>query len=163
MTNRQAIINWLDAEGIRYTLVEHAPAYDMEDIVAMGIDTHGPVAKNLFLRDSRKGKHHWNVTVLGDARVDLVKLGEAIGERLSFASEERLERYLHLKKGEVTPLGVFFDTENAVEVLFYSRLEGCEVIGVHPCDISATVFIAFDDLKRCLERCGNAVGMITLP
>lgn len=160
MERRKAILAWLDAEAIPYTLVEHPAAFDMQDIADFGVDRHGTVAKNLFLRDSKKGKRHFLVTVAGEAKVDLAGLGAALGQRLSFASESRLERYLKLKKGEVTPLAVYFDTENAVEVFLDGRLAACDRVGVHPADNTATVFLAFSDLVKLVEQAGNPVKII---
>lgn len=139
MDKKQQTLDLLDAQGIEYRLVEHPPALDMEDIAAFGVEEHGHVAKNLFLRDSHKGRRHFLVTVRGDKRVDLAALGAAVGQRLSFASEERLEKYLNLKKGEVTPLAVQYDTENAVEV-----------------------FLSFEDLQAYVKNQGNRVTLVKL-
>lgn len=162
MDKRKTILDWLDAQGAAYELVEHPAAYDMEDIAAFGVDTHGEVAKNLFLRDSKKGKRHFLVCVSGQARVDLALLGERLGERLSFASEERLEKYLRLKKGEVTPLGLYFDDEKAVEVFMDRRLASLGRVGVHPADNTATVFLSFEALVRLVEATGHSVTLIDL-
>lgn len=162
MQRREEILAFLQAQGVEYELVEHPAAYDMEDIARFGVSAHGHVAKNLFLRDSRKGRRHVLVTVRGDKQVDLQKLGAAIGERLSFASENRLRQYLNLQKGEVTPLGVFYDQENAVEVYLDQDLEACGRIGVHPADNTATVFLRFADLLKLVQACGNKVALIEL-
>lgn len=162
LDKRKAILDWLQAQGVPYTLVEHPAAYDMQDIADFGVDKHGTVAKNLFLRDSKKGKRHFLVTVAGEAKVDLSSLGEILDERLSFASEDRLEKYLKLKKGEVTPLAVYFDTDSSVEVFLDKRLAACERVGVHPADNTATVFLAFGDLVRLVEKAGNQVKIITI-
>lgn len=162
MDKKQQTLALLDAEGIPYRLVEHPPAFDMEDIAAFGVQAHGHVAKNLFLRDSNKGRRHFLVTVRGDKRVDLAALGEAVGQRLSFASEGRLEKYLNLKKGEVTPLAVQYDTENAVEVFFDEDLAALPAVGVHPCDNTATVFLSFADLQAYVKNQGNRVTLVKL-
>ena len=160
MTRREEILAFLDEQGVAYKLVEHPRADTMEDIVAFGIPAHGEVAKNLFLRDSQKGRRHMLVTVRGDAPVDLQKLGAALGERLSFASEQRLERLLNLKKGEVTPLGAYYDREGKVEIFIDRALVEAGTFGIHPCDNTATVFIAYEDLKKALAACGHTVQVI---
>lgn len=52
--------------------------------------------------------------------------------RLCFASEERLEQCLGLKKGAVTPLGLIHESGRAVKVLFDRDLKGLERAGFHP-------------------------------
>lgn len=159
-SRKTEILAWLDAAGVDYELVEHPAAYDMEDIQKYLPEKAGSVCKNLFLRDSRKGKRHLLVSVLGSARVDLGRLGEAVGERLSFASEGRLEKYLHLAKGAVTPLGVFYDETGAVELFFDERLAGLGRVGVHPGVNTATVFLAFEDLCRLMKNRNHAPSFI---
>ena len=161
MDRKETTLALLQKENIPYRMVEHPPANDMEDIAAFGVSQHGHVAKNLFLRDSAKGKNHYLVTVRGDKQVDLARLREIVGQRLSFASEQRLEKFLNLKKGEVTPLAVLYDTENAVQVFLDKDLADCGEVGVHPCDNTATVFLSFDDLRSFVEKQGNPVRLAT--
>ena len=75
----------------------------MEDMDRLGLPAKGILCKNLFLRDS-KGKRHFLVTCDEAKKVDLKSLARQLGTGgLSFASEERLEKYLGLKQGSVTP------------------------------------------------------------
>ena len=84
----------LHAAGICYERVDHPAAFTMEDLDQMGLPHLETIAKNLFLRDS-SGKHHFLVVVDGHRTVDLKALKTAIGSsRLSFASDERLEKHL---------------------------------------------------------------------
>lgn len=148
---------WLDAAGVSYELMEHPPAATMEDIHRLGIDQKGLVCKNLFLRDSHKGKRHFLVSVCGDKPVDLKQLGATLGDRLSFASEQRLMKFLQLEQGSVTPLGVQFDTQNAVSVVLDEELLQHPLVGVHPCVNTATVFLAPNDLASLIQEKGNTL------
>lgn len=152
---------WLESMAIEYELVRHEAAYTMQDMEAQGITEKGLIAKNLFLRDA-KGRRHMLVCVAGDKRVDLRTLGEQLGERLSFASEERLQKHLGLQKGEVTPLGVYYNVDHTVAVFLDEDLAEAERIGVHPCDNTATVFITYVDLKKILQNVGNVFLEIKL-
>ena len=69
---------------------------------------------------------------------------------LSFASEERLEKYLKLKQGSVTPFGLMNDEEHAVEFFIDRSLSKCKSLGIHPCDNTATVFLSYKDLDKFL-------------
>ncbi len=134
----------------------------MEDMDALGIFTKGVVPKNLFLRDA-KGRRHFLVTMAGEKKVDMAGLQEKIGcTRLSFASPERLEKYLGVEQGMVSPLGVLNDREARVEVFFDSSLRGLPCVGVHPNDNTAVVWLAFADLLRAVEQNGNNVRFIDI-
>lgn len=162
MDAKEKCLAWLDGLDISYRLVEHPAAYTMEDIIRYGVDKEGQICKNLFLRDSKKGKRHFLVVVHGDKAVDLKALGEALGQRLSFASAGRLEQYLQLKQGEVTPLALMNDEDHVVEVLLDRDLAGRGALGFHPCVNTASVILGYDDLRKILEAAGNPVAEITI-
>ena len=120
------------------------------------------IAKNLFLRDAR-GKRHFLVVLCSCKAVDLKALRGQLGtSALSFASEDRLKRFLGLEKGAVTPLGILNDEARAVEVLFDRDLAGLPSLGVHPNRNTATVFLAFSDLESLIRSHGNCVSFVAI-
>lgn len=161
MDKKEETLRWLTEQHIRCTLVEHDAAFTIEEMDNMNIEQSGHICKNLFLRDE-KGKRHFLVSVDGHKTVNLKKLGEILGAKLSFASEERLVRYLNLTKGAVTPLGVYYDADTAVEVVLDRDLQAYGVIGVHPCVNTATVFLRYEDLVGLLRQNGNRVQVVKL-
>ncbi len=160
MDNITRIVEWLRVAGVSYEYKEHPAAYTMQDIEQHGVSQGGLVCKNLFLRDSQKGKRHYLVTVCGDKAVDLKQLGAQLGDRLSFASAERLKKYVNLPEGAVTPLGVLFDTENAVQLALDKDLLQHEKVGVHPGENTATVFLNPKDLVALVEEQGHRVKWV---
>ena len=81
---------------------------------------------------------------------------------MSFASEQRLEKYLGLSKGAVTPLGALNDEGHAVEVVFDAELEKLPLVGIHPLVNTASVFLNFADLKDLLTSYGSDVRILSL-
>ena len=119
---KQRVYDALNKLGIKYEVVEHEPVHTMEDMDRLGLPEKGTLCKNLFLRDA-KGKRHFLITCDENAKVDLKSLGRQLGAgNLSFASEERLEKYLGLKQGSVSPFGLMNDTDHAVEFFIDTRL-----------------------------------------
>ena len=155
MDKKTFIYQWLDQNHIPYQTREHPAVFTMEELSNLNLENPSAICKNLFLRD-QKGKRHFLVMVDGEKRIDLKTLGEKTGHRLSFASEERLKKYLNLEKGSVTPLGIFFDEEKAVEVLCDSSLAEKPLIGVHPGENNATVFLSPRDLESLIKDHGNS-------
>lgn len=93
---------------------------------------------------------------------EMEELGEKLGGvRLSFASEERLEKYLGLKKGAVTPLGILNDTACAVKVFLDKDFLGKEEIGVHPNDNTASVYLKTADLMQMIKEHGNSLEVLS--
>ena len=147
---RKKVYEALDKMKIKYEVVEHEPVYTMEDMDRLGLTKKGTLCKNLFLRDS-KGKRHFLVTADENTKVDLKALSKKLGAgNLSFASEERLEKYLGLKQGSVTPFGLMNDTDNAVEFFIDKSLSKCKSLGIHPLENTATVFLSYKDLDKFL-------------
>ena len=64
-------------------------------------------------------------------------------------------RLLGLEAGSVTPLGLLNDED--CRVIFYLDAEFTGLIGVHPNDNTATVWMQAEDLKRLIEEHGNPV------
>ena len=159
---KQRIYDELKKMGIKYEVVEHEPVYTMEDMDRLGLPAKGTLCKNLFLRDS-KGKRHFLVTCDEKKRVDLKALARQLGvSGVSFASEERLEKYLGLKQGSVTPLGLSTDTDHAVEFFIDRDLTKCKSLGVHPLENTATVFLPYKDLDKFLWELDVDVMQIRL-
>lgn len=120
-------------------------------------------AKNLFVRDDKK-RNYYLITVRGNKRVDFKKIKNDNNTRpLSFASEEDLMSIMNLLAGSVTPLGLLNDHE--LKVIFYldkDFLNGKQIIGVHPNDNTATLWLKVTDLIDIIKEHGNKVKIIEL-
>ena len=162
MTEREKVFARLEELGVSYEVTEHPAVFTIGEMDALGLTAKGEVCKNLFLRDA-KGRRHFLVVVPGEARADLRALAAQLeSSKLSFASAERLEKYLGLKQGEVTPLGVLNDADAAVDVVFDRGLERFPCLGVHPNDNTATVWLSLADILRVVEGNGNEIRWVTL-
>ena len=160
---RAPVFQHLQQLGIVYALTEHPAVHTIEAMRELGLDHFGEVCKNLFLRDAA-GKRHFIVTIPKHKTVPLDRLRQALGtSRLGFASAERLERYLGLRQGEVTPFGVLHGPAEAVEVVFDTALQSSERLGVHPNDNTATVWLSFADLHKAVQAHGNRIHLLDLP
>jgi Ala-tRNA(Pro) deacylase len=162
MNQQEKVFEMLNALNIEYQIVNHPAAFTVEEMDSLNITRYGDICKNLFLRDV-KGERHFLVVLNKDKKVDLKSIQKQLGcTRLSFASEERLYKYLHLHKGEVTPLAVINDSDGIVEVVLDNDLVGKNKLGVHPNDNTATVWISFDALKNVIEQNGNRIHFVTI-
>ncbi len=158
----EEILQRLKELGIQYELIEHKAVFNMEEMDALGKDFFkgAAICKNLFLRD-QKGKRHFLVTMKEEKQANLAEIAKScLATKLSFASEERLKKYLNLTPGAVTPLAIINDEQKAVEVILDKDLFKEEKIGVHPGVNTATVIISPADLEKYIKANGNKLKMM---
>lgn len=118
-------------------------------------------AKNLFVRDDKK-RNYYLISIMGEKRVDLKEFSRTHGTRaLSFVSADDLMAIIGLIPGAVTPLGLLDDEERKVTLYLDADFSG-GIIGVHPNNNTATVWMSAEDLVRIIEEHGNEVHVIRL-
>lgn len=109
MDVRQKVYDYLNEMGIEYTVDEHEAVYTIEEVDKMGVFNKGVGCKNLFLRDG-SGKRHFLLIAEEHKQVNIKDVQHQIGSsRLSFASQERLHKYLNVEAGSVSPFGILND------------------------------------------------------
>ena len=151
---KDEIYSYLTAKGISYEVTNHDAVFNMEELGAVELPYPKWDAKNLFVRDDKK-RNYYLISVKGDKRVDLKAFRKRQGLRpLSFASADDLLAILGLTPGAVTPLGLLND--KAGKVYFYLDVDfKGHLIGVHPNDNTATVWLLADDLMKLLREEGH--------
>lgn len=160
--NKPEVYDFLTSRGIEYEVTEHGAVFNMEEMSHVELLHPEADAKNLFVRDDKK-RNYYLITVRGDKRVDLKKFREEHSTRqLSFASENDLMNLLGLIPGAVTPLGILNDSEKKVKLFLDEELLKCGLIGVHPNDNTATVWLKTTDLIDIITEHGNEVEAVTI-
>lgn len=79
---------------------------------------------------------------------------------LSFAKEEELIKILNLKPGSVTPFGLLNNTGNNVEWYIDKAFMKENIIGIHPNENTATVWLHVNDLISIIKEKDNKVYVI---
>ena len=157
--NKQETYDFLIAQGIAYEVTEHGAVYNMEEMEALELPHKEVLAKNLFVRDDKK-LCYYLITVKGERRVDLKEFRATFGtRRLSFANEEDMKELLGVTPGSVTPLGLLNDTNCRVKLIIDKDfVDG--MIGVHPNENTATVWMQTADLIRIVKEHGNEIQLM---
>jgi Ala-tRNA(Pro) deacylase len=152
----------VSALGIEYEVFEHPPVFTAEEAALHWSAIPGARIKNLFLRN-KKGDRHYLVILGIEKQADLRQLVKLIGDdRLSFGSPERLNKYLGVTPGSVSPLGLIHDAAHTVRVIVDSDLKQADRLIFHPNDNTASLTISGGDFVKFLERQGNSVRWIRL-
>jgi Ala-tRNA(Pro) deacylase len=159
--NKQEIYDLLNSRGLWHEITEHGAVWNMEDLAAVELPYPEADAKNLFVRDDKK-RNYYLITILGSRSLPLKEFQQRYGtRRLSFASEKDLQAILGLYPGAVTPFGLLNDQEHRAELyLDPSFLEGRGIIGVHPNDNTATVWMKTRDLIALLKESDISVHIM---
>ena len=140
------VYDLLDRLGISYLRTDHDAANTMEacDEIDKVLDVL--ICKNLFLCNRKKTKFYL-LLMPGDKAFKTKELSGQHGiQRLSFASAEDMEKYLDIKPGAVSIMGLMNDTENAVQLLVDKDVLGGEYFGCHPCVSTSSMKIRLRDI-----------------
>ena len=155
--NKEDIYNFLKDKNISYEVDEHEAVFNMEELSEIDLLYPEADAKNLFVRDDKKAKYYL-ISVKSDKRVDLKEFKEKYNtRRLSFGSSDDLLAILNLTPGSVGPFGLLNDKDLKVTFYIDKEFVDMNLIGVHPNENTATVWIKTDDLINIIKEHGNEV------
>ncbi|MGG5318086.1 prolyl-tRNA synthetase associated domain-containing protein [Enterococcus sp. AZ072] len=156
--NKEEIFKFLNEGNFWYEITEHKAVYNMEELSEVDLPYPEADAKNLFVRDDKK-RNYYLISVQGDKRVDLKEFkAKHETRRLSFASETDLMTVMGLIPGAVSPFGILNDTECIVQFFIDEDfLKDPGLIGIHPNDNTATVWVKTEDLIAIIKQHGNQV------
>ena len=172
MSREETVLNYLREHGIVFDNYNHPEGKTIEEAKRWWKDDGSVHCKNLFFRNHKGNKHY---LVCFDCNHDLDihdlehRLKTALTSqglpscgKLSFASAERMMRYLGLEPGSVSPFGLINDTEHHVHLFLDTNLQGAETLSFHPNDCRGTVVISRADFEKYLQCVGNGYEYIDL-
>ena len=161
--NKQEVYDFIKSKNIWHEITEHKAVFNMDELSEIEIPYPEYNAKNLFVRNDKK-INYYLITVKGNKRVDLKEFRNNNGTRpLSFASEQDLMSIMNLIAGSVTPLGLLNDKD--LKVTFYldkDFLKDKQIIGVHPNENTATLWLKVTNLIDIIKEHGNQVNIVEL-
>ena len=156
------ILKLLAELGIKFELLGHEAVYTVEESRRLRIfeKISGQPCKNLFLRNKRG--EFFLLVLPADKRADLKLVAKLLNlPRLSFASEEELEKILGLHTGAVTPLGIINDDAKKVRLILDAELQD-KILLLHPNTNTATISLAFADLLKIILHTGHEYSFVAL-
>ena len=161
--SQAAIYQRLAELGISFLRVSHDYAATMEDCLEIGQALGFPLCKNLFLCN-RQQTEFYLLLLPGDKPFKTKYLSSQLGvSRLSFATEEALERLLHCVPGSASPLELLFDREGRIRLAVDEELRQDPYLCCHPGYADGTIRISAEDFHRYLASTGHGIEYVTLP
>lgn len=148
--------------NIPFHYFEHPPVPTIAEAVKYWNGQDALFCKNLFFRN-HKGNRHYLVLLRFDKPLDIHDLEKRLRQgKISFASEQRLEKYLGLKGGSVSPFGLINDVEHHVHVFLDENFRQAEKLAFHPNDNRATLIIPRTGLESYLHYMQNSWEYLAL-
>lgn len=139
---------FLDRLGVAFDRTDHPdqPATSMEVCATVDAILGVHICKNLFLCNRQKTSFYLLI-MPGDKPFKTKELSGQMGvSRLSFADEEHMERFLDLRPGSVSVLGLMNDKDHRVRLVIDEDVLKEELFGCHPCENTSSIRFATRDL-----------------
>ena len=146
--------------NIPFEYLEHPEAPTVEIAKQYWAGHDAKHCKNLFFRN-HKGNRHYLVILDCDCIMDIHSIEKQLCQgKLSFASEQRMMKYLGITPGSVSPFGLINDTECHVYVFLDKNLQNAQRLSFHPCINTASLNISKDDFVRFMDYTQNGYEWI---
>lgn len=166
MSNKEDVYRRLDALGIPYERHEHEAAHSIDDCYQMAFCAPDLVICKNILLCNRQQTAFYLYVMPPNKPFRTADVSKRLGtSRLSFAPQERLPELLGLYPGSLSPLGIWYDTECHVQLVFDREVHRTGGrIAFHPCDNTSTVIFEDDVFwERVVPALGKELVELDVP
>ena len=140
MYNSLELIDLLKNRNYKFEIHQHDALFTVEDSKNLRGKISGAHTKNLFLKN--KKNEYFLLSCEELDKIDLKKISKSLGfGNISFAKEERLDQYLKIKPGSVSPFALLNDESGMVNFYLEQTLYESNYINFHPLINTLTVTI----------------------
>jgi len=162
MRGQQELYELFAKLSVKFEYHEHPPVATIEDAKIYWKDLNSGRCKNIFFRN-HKGDRHYLVILEHLRLLNIHDLELRLKQgKLSFASDQRLKKYLGVEPGSVSPFGLINDTDHHVHLFIDEKLNEFNRLLFHPNINTASLVISKDDFIRFLNYTGNSYEFIKL-
>jgi Ala-tRNA(Pro) deacylase len=162
MRGQAELYNLLEKLGIQYEYHEHPPLATIEDARIHWVNYNSGRCKNIFFRN-HKGDRHYLVILEHLQQLNIRDLEKRLKQgKLTFASDQRLKKYLGVEPGSVSPFGIINDSGKHVHLFIDEKLKEFDRLTFHPNQNTASLVISQSDFLKFLEHSGNTYEFIRL-
>lgn len=172
MDRQEQVEHYLQEHHICYTCYNHPEGKTIGEAKRWWHNDGSVHCKNIFMRN-HKGNQHYLICFDCDhdlaihdleqkLKASLQAAGRPAPGKLSFASPERMLRFLGLEPGSVSPFGLINDTGHHVILFLDKNLQNAASLSFHPNDCRGTVVISQTEFRKYLETVGNRVEWLEL-
>jgi len=159
MSQPENIKKYLEKIGINFKTHRHLPVYTCEEAEKLCRGIKGIHSKNLLLK-SKKTDNFYLAIIEHSKRLDIKAIGQKLGEKISFASDNDLMENLNIQPGSVSPFALINDKEGKIMILLDKDVNESEIVSFHPNINTETLELSGKDFHRYLESLKNKVVII---
>lgn len=162
MRGQKELYELLEELSIQFEYHEHPPLATIEDAKIHWKNYNSGRCKNIFFRN-HKGDRHYLVILEHLRQLNIHDLERRLRQgKLSFASDQRLKKYLGVEPGSVSPFGLINDTEHHVHLFIDEKLNESDRLAFHPNINTASLVVSKSDFLKFLKHAGNTFEFIRL-
>ena len=162
MRGQTELYSLLERLVIQFEYHEHPPLATIEDAKIHWVNYNSGRCKNIFFRN-HKGDRHYLVILEHLRQLNIRDLEKRLKQgKLTFASDQRLKKYLGVEPGSVSPFGLINDYEKHVHLFIDEKLNEFDRLTFHPNINTASLVISKSDFLKFLEYSGNTFEFIRL-
>ena len=139
MSHKQLVLDRLRVSGVPFEHYEHEAAPTVEACLALPYAAEDVTFCKNILLCNRQQTAFYLLVMPPHKPFRTSEVSKLLGSsRLSFAPAECLPQMLGLKSGALSPLGLWFDGEKRITLVFDREIRREGRIAFHPCDYTAT-------------------------
>jgi Ala-tRNA(Pro) deacylase len=162
MRGQAELYKLLEKLEIQFEYHEHPPIATIEDAKIHWENYNSGRCKNIFFRN-HKGNRHYLVILEHLRQLNIRDLEKRVKQgKLTFASDQRLKKYLGVQPGSVSPFGLINDSEKHVHLFIDEKLNEFDRLTFHPNINTASLVISKNDFLKFLKYTGNTYEFIRL-
>jgi Ala-tRNA(Pro) deacylase len=162
MRGQSELYRLFEKLSIKFEYHEHPPLATIEDAKIHWAYYNSGRCKNIFFRN-HKGDRHYLVILEHLRQLNIKDLEKRLKQgKLTFASDQRLKKYLGVEPGSVSPFGLINDPEKHVHIFIDEKLKEFDRLTFHPNINTASLVISKPDFLKFLEYTGNSFEFIRL-
>jgi Ala-tRNA(Pro) deacylase len=162
MLGQKELYSRLKELSISFKYHEHPPVATISDAKIHWKNLDYGKCKNIFVRN-HKGDRHYLIILEHLRQVNMRDLEKRLKQgKLTFASDQRLKKYLGVEPGSVSPFGLINDKEKHIHLFIDEALENYTHLIFHPNINTSSLVISKDDFILFLQTSGNSYQFIKL-
>lgn len=162
MIGQKIVYDTLSDLGITFNYYQSPEDFSSEEHICFWQKINATRCKNLFMRNHKGNRHFLIISdYYKDVNISILEQKFKKG-KISFASQERIDKWIKGKIGAISVFSLLNDTENHVEVFIDNSLKEKSYLTFLPNELNAILAISFNDFIKILDYSGNRYEFLNL-
>ena len=162
MIGQDIVYSTLNKLDIPFEYYQSPEDFSSEDDIQFWKNINATRCKNLFMRN-HKGDRHFLIISDFYKNIEIRILEQKLKKgKISFASQERIDKWIKGTIGAISIFSLLNDTQNHVEVFIDESLKDQLKLTFLPNELNALISISFENFIKILDYSGNKYEFLNL-